>query len=415
MARNPKQKQTIVSKKHLARMERERIQTRYIIITTIVVAVAVVLLVVYGLLSESVLKAAQPVAIVNGDRISTRDFQVRTKYARQNLVGNAVNTYQFIAALGSSPEIQANFASQLAQYQSQLDPTSLGQQILNELIEDKLIRQEAKRRGITVSQEEIDRALQDAFGYFPNGTPTSEPTVAILPTSTWSPLQMTLVPPTATPTQTPVPSATATPTATATLAPTATASPVPSITPTLEPTATPTEYTQQGYEDLFKTRSDDLKTSIGFTEKDLRSLAENFLYRRKVSDAVLADLGVKPAEDQVWARHILVPDEAAGQLVLDRLKAGEDWSALAAELSTDTSNKDQGGDLGWFGRDRMVKEFADAAFALSVGEIVSRPVATTFGYHIIQVLGHEPRSLTDLGLPAAARYPVQRMADRAAR
>lgn len=70
--------------------------------------------------------------------------------------------------------------------------------------------------------------------------------------------------------------------------------------------------------------------------------------------------------------------------VLSRIKNGEDFNKLAAELSTDTSNKDKGGDLGWFSHADMVKEFSDAAFALKPGE-VSNVVETKYGYHIIKL------------------------------
>ncbi len=104
-----------------------------------------------------------------------------------------------------------------------------------------------------------------------------------------------------------------------------------------------------------------------------------------MEEEITADL--TPVEEQVWARHILVATEEEAQIVINLLNEGEDWTTLAAEYSTDTSNKDNGGDLGWFNATDMVQAFSDAAFALDTPGQISEPVQTDFGWHIIQFIG----------------------------
>jgi parvulin-like peptidyl-prolyl isomerase len=98
--------------------------------------------------------------------------------------------------------------------------------------------------------------------------------------------------------------------------------------------------------------------------------------------------------DQIHAQHILVATKDAADAVETRLQNGEDFAAVAKEVSTDTSTAGNGGDLGWFPKGIMVAPFENAAFALDAGQ-VSDPVQSSFGWHVIKVLEKEPdRPLT---------------------
>jgi parvulin-like peptidyl-prolyl isomerase len=412
------------TKKHLARLERERIYRRNIILGSVAVILLVVGLIGYGILQSSVLQPRQPVAVIGDEQITTGEFQARTRYERRQMVNQYLNVYQSMQLFGSDPNTQAFFQQNLNQIRLQLEPQTLGNEILNRMVEDILIREEAEKRGITVTDEEIDKYIQEAFGFYPGGelpTPTSLPTTA--PTSTLSATQLALVPPTATPTETPdltltpvtsAPEGTtigtsatgtlepgneatqASTSETGTPAPTLTGTPAPSATPTgptptLAPSPTPTPYTLELYQEDYQALIDSLEQEINFSEAQFRGVIEAQLYRQKLRDQITADLGHE--QEQVWARHILVTDEETAQQVLDRLEAGESFFDLAAEQSLDESNKNNGGDLGWFPVGQMDPEFEEVAFNLGIGEL-SEPVQTQFGWHIIQVLGHENRPLS---------------------
>jgi len=93
---------------------------------------------------------------------------------------------------------------------------------------------------------------------------------------------------------------------------------------------------------------------------------------------------LKP-ETEIRASHILVETEDQAKDIVKRIKAGEDFAKLATELSKDPGSGQQGGDLGFFTKERMVPEFSTAAFALAAGQ-VSDPVKSQFGYHIIKLV-----------------------------
>jgi peptidyl-prolyl cis-trans isomerase C len=115
----------------------------------------------------------------------------------------------------------------------------------------------------------------------------------------------------------------------------------------------------------------------------------------------------EPPQQEIHARHILLPTEDEAKKALARVKGGEDFAKVANEVSKDTGG--DGGDLGWFTKDRMVPEFSEAAFKLKEGEI-SDPVKTQFGWHIIQVEGVRTKTFPPFEQlkDQAARYVAQK-------
>jgi parvulin-like peptidyl-prolyl isomerase len=385
---NRSEKPKTTTRKHVARLERERRQVALVRTVALVMIGAVALLLVYGYLEANYLQLRKPVAEVNGEKITVAQWQERVQLQRVNLV-NLYQRYQIL-----QQQFGMDTSQQLQEIEFYLQfPESLGQQVIDLMIDETLVRMEADKRGITVSEEDVEKSIREAFRFFPDGTPTPTvtPTPFEFPTLTSG--QLTLYPstftPTAAPTFTPEPTSTpdlsVTPTATFTAAP-----PTPTFVPE-QATSTPTPFTLEGFQAEYRTMADEYK-SFGVSEAVLRSTYRNNLLRNKLFEAITADL---PAtEEQVWARHILVDSESEAKAVYDLLKNGSDFDKLARQFSKDTGSGRQGGDLGWFGRGVMVTEFENAAFSLEIGGI-SQPVRSQFGYHIIQLLGRQELPISE--------------------
>ncbi|RUA05846.1 MAG: peptidylprolyl isomerase [Gammaproteobacteria bacterium] len=127
------------------------------------------------------------------------------------------------------------------------------------------------------------------------------------------------------------------------------------------------------------------KVKVDFVELSFKEVAKGI----KVSDDELFNFYEDEQarftiEEERQAQHILVESEALANTIVAELKAGADFTKLAAKYSIDTGSKDKGGDLGLFGKGVMVPEFEAEAFSMKVGE-TSAPVKTDFGYHIIRL------------------------------
>ncbi|HTX93011.1 MAG TPA: peptidylprolyl isomerase [Anaerolineales bacterium] len=381
MAKNKPTK--IVTKKHLAREERERQQTRIITGVSIGIVALIVLAFAYGLLNDSLFNYWRPAVTVNGQSLSMHEFQVRVRAQRQSIIGQYMQYQQFAQMFGMDPNSDPQLAQALNQFTNELDtPSILGGQIIDSMINDLVIRQYAKANGITVTANDVETEIRNSLAYYPSGTPTVTLTPTELVYPTLDATQLAVISPTYTPTL----AATSTPRPTWTPNLTATATPQPSITPTETP------YTLAGYQSKYQ---DTLKqySPDGMNETLFRKIYyESGIYQQRVQDKVTAD--VPHAQEEVWARQILVADEATAKSILSELQAGGDFATLASKYSLDTATKDKGGDLGWVAKGVMVSDVEPTAFALKVGQ-TSQPIKSTLGYFIVQVLGHEVRPLTD--------------------
>ena len=385
MAKPPKQK--VVSKKHQAHVKRDQEQRKKLIIAAVALFIVILGVIGYGVLDNTVLTNYKAVAKVDNTSIKVEDYAARVRFQRYQLIQQAYTYAQYAQIFGSDASTLNYITTLIGQVETQLsDSETMGSQIIDQMINEEIIKKYASENNITVSDQEVEDTFQGFFGYYPNGTPTAAPTSTPYTTSTLSAQQLAIV--TITPTPTKLPSATPLPTEEVTptqeeiaSTPADTATPLPS----------PTPITEEGYKTNFSSFLDKM-AEINVSESSIRDIYKTQLIYTKVYNAITSD--VKPEEEQVWARHILVGTEAEAAVIRNLIvNDGQDWATLAADKSTDTSNKDVGGDLGWFGKGEMESAFEDAAFSLEIGEI-SQPVQTTYGWHLIQVIGKEVRTVS---------------------
>lgn len=97
------------------------------------------------------------------------------------------------------------------------------------------------------------------------------------------------------------------------------------------------------------------------------------------------DLKEHPPQIEIRASHILVKTEDEAKDIIKQLEGGADFATIAKEKSIDKGSGQNGGDLSWFTKDTMVKEFSDAAFAMQRGDVSKVPVKSQFGWHVIKI------------------------------
>lgn len=416
------QETTELARKFRSRAEREEQVQRWITIGIGVTIAIIILVVAVAFIFEEIITPGRAVAKVNDESFSIADFEQRVRMERViaiELINDGINT---VIEVGGIADINEAF-NQLLQLDPQTaqffgiapnanqlwtelgSPDQMGIRVLDEMIDEVLIRQEAEARGITVSEEDIQKEIDLLFGVNRDAIleleaeetaeATAEATEEIVEEAE-EPTRVFV-----SPTPSPVPSETPTPTITPTLEqePTQTLTPIPTFTP--EPTLTAPEQLEQ-LDERVDGLIDRLRDETGMSNDEVNAYFEG----RALRTALIEDMNEESGMGLfVNARHILVATEAEALDVIDALNAGESFSALARAVSTDTGSGANGGELSWSPVINYVDEFAQAVTNAPIGEIVG-PVESDFGFHIIQVNAREERELTEsqLNLQGARAY-----------
>lgn len=368
-----------------SRLVRERRLRRFIIFGSILVGVVTVVLVAAALLQMFVLEPQRAVATAGGQSVTVSQLQKRMRYDQSQVSSQYNRLAQNIAQLQTSNDPSNQFMLQIAQQQLQ----SIGQQgsaeaiaqtAFTNLIDERLIRQEANKRGITVSPEEVTAELERNFGLY----------------------RQTLTP---FPTYTPEPPATATAIPTTTVAgsvaSTITVTPLPSATPLQQPTS----IAEADYKLLYD-RSLESYKSIGFTDADIRALVENNLYQQRLQK-VFADAVPTQAMHYKFDYVRFNSDVDAGKAMDELTRKEITFPALISRTNAITEPQPigNGGTVDWtpanLVEQQFGKEIADAMAVKALNAPAGPFTSTLGGVYVLLPLGREVRPLSESDLQQA--------------
>lgn len=317
-----------------ARWQREQRLIRGFTIGIALVAVLAITIIAVGVWQVFIAPGRESIA-----RFGNRELSV-DEYSHILEVRQAELDREIAANGGNNPLSQRGGPAQYLLQQRSTLPT----QVVFDWADDQLIRQEAARRGITASPDEITKQIR--YRLDPYAVVTEEP-------------------------------------------------------PKRQDGQSDDEYNQTlaNFEKTKQERQTQFVKDYGqflkdshISEDDYRKLAEGDVLKDKLTKALQAEMPTQAP--QVHVQGILLDKEEEAKTVKDRLAGGEDITKLANELTKDTNSKDKGGDLGWFPKRVKDVEIDEAVFAMNVGD-VSQPVKTSQGFWVFKLLEKDDNRLID--------------------
>ncbi|ACZ41698.1 PpiC-type peptidyl-prolyl cis-trans isomerase [Thermobaculum terrenum ATCC BAA-798] len=342
----------------VSRVDREYLLQRLIISVVAIALLIVVLIIAVPLIKQYLWEPSRTLAVVGNERIRKADYD---QYVKMQVLG-ITDAPESLASLyqvyKTDPE---SFPQRVkdAINSSMFSTSDVDAYTLDQMINNLVLNQTASKLGINISDQEVQAKIREIMSVVgASATPTS------LPTTT-------------------TPSATSTPQAKST----------PRITPTAA--TLPSDY--QNF-------VSSLQKSAGIS----MDMYASMLVRPALIRQRYLETKVPKSAEQVHVRHILVSTKQQAEEVIKELRQGKKFEVIAKEKSIDDQTKLKGGDLGWAPRGIYEKSFEDAAFALTKVGQISPPVQTSYGWHVIQLLGREKdRPLTETQRQQLGQYMLQ--------
>ncbi|MEW5986585.1 MAG: SurA N-terminal domain-containing protein [Chloroflexota bacterium] len=380
------------SRKEVLLARRRHEQSRQIRLGIIGVSALIAVVILVAIVNEYLIRPRQAVAVVNGEEVSVRAWQERVRYQRAQIIISVEDLSETFG--GDIGLVQQYMGQQLSWLVS--DPQTLGQLVLDQMVDEVLIRQEAASRGITVSAEDVQTEIEHGFNFFDGGLPTP------LPTAT-----ETVMP---TPSLTPVPTAVITE-----VLPTETPFPTPTIGPTFTPQPTSTAVSLESFNEQYDTVQSRLRR-LGVSEEVYRQVIEARLYREKLTEVLAAEGNLATEAEHASIFYISFGTEEAANESLAQIQASTFltvWNTIrstpvapvepAAEGEEAPPAPPVAAEAIWRTQEQLESiygpDVAAAVFELELDTpsevMVYEPEGAAARYYVVQVSGREVRPLPE--------------------
>ncbi len=344
------------NRKQLAGRKRDQHLQQILIWSAAALGGIILLILGVGAVQEFLIKPNQVVATVGETEIKAGAFRSRVRYQRLLLRSQLIQYDNFLAELDptdpNSEAIRQQIQQARASLQNQLTPelkNLLGGDVLDMMIEEELVRQEALRQDLTVSNEEITRQIEQFMGYDRDATLDASESLT-------------------------------------------------------ETEALPNTVTEARFQENYDAFKSGFLREAGLSEADFRQMIEADLLRTRLQETFTTE--VEAEAEQALVSFIVTDTEEAAEALRERFIAGEDFESLIEELNANEEPLNGGGSLPWYRAEDLIStlgpEMGTLAFELPVGE-VSEPIADPDGfYYVIHVAGREVRPVDDFLLEQEA-------------